>query len=849
MASRIKMRKIFISFILLFLCSPGWSQQLPYTTVGLKEGLPQSTVLNMAQDAQGYMWLGTQGGLCKYDGNQVQVFTNYDGIGSNFIRDMHFDSLGQLWIATIDHGICCYNGQTFTHFNQSNGLLSNQIRCFIKTRSGHYFIASIDSGIIWVDPYLHQRIIRTPEGATILYARDIIEQPNGNIWIGYAHGIIELEKNKQYQPRYILNNQPEMICLKHDQQGNTWVGGTGALWLFTKDSAINCSQWIPEYAEVWDVLPADTAGIMRFATTSGILQKTQKKSTWLTTLNGLPTNDVRTLYRDKNGQVWAGCFGGGAVILDNKGMEHFGASATVNSFAVNTLAEDAEGNIWMGTNSQGIVYLPRFSDQPTILPGKQNISYIMASCTHPTNNQIWMGTYEGDIYYITNKKITQVWKPANNQSFKLLNLQYWKDQLLISTEHGMYTLDPISYQLKKLNEFGDLYCAYSFTDTFGNLWILGGEGEILRWAQGTLTSFTAQINPSHAGITHGLYDAQHGLYWFCSNSGLLIWNGKKTVTLHSKKGIHGDSPWSISMDHNHRIWLGYSDGVECIQPETGTIHFYGYNQGFTPIETNSCATFCDRAGNIWLGTVTGATRILVNKIQPEKSLVNLWITRVGVNEQPVFTQDLLKTTPPTLSLKYNQNNLAIDLVGICFSNAQNVQYSWMLQGFDKKWCQPGLEKKAIYSNLQPGTYHFKAKAIDPQGFESEIIQITLIIQKPIWNRWWFYVAEIALMLTIVFFSFRFTSNPHKNRLGNVLTLVSILIIFEGILLYVSGYVNQFTAGIPVFQLVMNVILAGTLHPIEQLIRKWMQKWALKKMHKTHSPPPPQQAQEQDAPND
>ncbi len=819
------------AFLFPFFILTCFSQQLPYKTIGLKDGLPQSIVYRMVQDHQGYMWLATPGGVCRYDGSRFDVYSQYDGIGAYFIINMQFDDRGQLWVATYGNGIACFNGQKFTNFNRSSGLISNQIRCFIGTSSGDYFVSTIDTGIVWVDKYLEQKVILDPDGKKILFARDIRELPNGNIWIGCNHGIIELDKKNNYSPKYILKEEHEIICFETDQEGDIWAGGDQSLWEFKKGGKVNWSHLIPEYTEVWDLLEDRSTGSMYIATTTGLIEKNGTKYNLITSANGLTVDDTKSLVRDRNGNIWVGTLGGGAVILENKGIDHFTSGEEVSDFAATTMVEDTEGNIWIGTNNQGLLICDGNVLKKPLYVSRNDIKDPFVSVKDPVTGDVFFAEYEGTLIRIRNGKVVWKWQPRTSDPLRILGIHYFEEKLFITTYHGVYSISEKDNQLNRVEGFGDLYASYSFSDPFGYLWILSDGGKIMKWKDGRVEDLTELINPTRSSVVQGLYDPVHQLYWFCSYSGLIAFNGKQTYKLHSKNGIHSDSPWSMILDHSGNIWLGLPNGVECIDFEKKTSQFLGYDQGFTPIETNSCVIECDKEGNVWFGTICSATRIRVNDIKPKKSIVDLWIQHITVNEVPVFIQDVLHDKKETLILPYYKNNLVIDLNGICFDNAKDVKYSWHLSGLDEKWTVFHNERKAIYSNLPPGTYQFKARAMDPNGFEAKEVDLKIIIKKPVWNRWWFYTAEVLVMIFLIFLSFRFTSNPSQNKLGNLLTLVSILIIFEAVLIYVSGYVNKFTGGVPIFQLIMNVILAGTLHPLEQGIRKLMRKWAFKKKKK------------------
>lgn len=818
---------LFFAWVIM---GSSYGQQLPLLHIGLKEGLPQSSVLRMKQDHMGYMWFATQGGLCRYDGTHFKVYSQFDGIASNYVRDIEFDKDGMMWVSTIDKGISCFNGRKFINFNSSTGLLTDQTRRFLKTKSGDYIICSVDKGVICADSYMNQRVILSPEGDTILYARDAIELDNGNVWIAHGYGIIELVKSKDYAPRHILKGENEMIRFYKDVKGDIWAGGTNTIIEYTKDTLTDYSYLVPANTDVWDILEESTTGKMYFATGVGLMIKYRNDITWLTTFNGLMVNDLRSLYKDRNGHLWTGTLGGGVTILENKGIDHFTYTENIKRFAANTITEDGDGNIWIGTNSDGVIYTDKKQAYISPYVSASDMQEVMTSTRDKETGAIWMAEYTGKIVKIMNKKV--VWRfKSNEKTLRLLNISHHKGKLYIATQKGFYVLSEKENKLTKIEELGEAYYSYSFFDADDNLWVLADDGKIIKYKNGKITDYTNLINPTHASTTQGIYDPYRKIYWFCTYSGLMVTNLKYVHHLHSKNGLLSDSPWSIAQDHHGDIWLGHPNGIERINYKTRSSKSFGYDQGFTPIETNSCASYCDQQGNIWFGTVSSATRIRVNDISMRKSIVNLCIQKIWVNEKLEYEEDLMHHSKEKLVLSWRKNNITLDLMGICFENAKDVTYSWSLQGFDKKWTKWDNNTRAIYSNLRPGTYIFKAKAKDPNGYETQPVSLKIIIKKPVWNYWWFYVIEVAIMAIIIYLSFAYSADPYKNKLGNILTLVSILIIFEGLLIYVSDYVNDLTAGIPIFQLIMNVILAGSLHPLEQLIRKFMRRYALKQRKK------------------
>ncbi len=800
------------------------AQHYPFTTITNKDGLPQSSVFKIAQDHQGYIWMATEAGLCRYDGYDFKNYSYHSGLDANFIFDIEFDSKGRLWIGSFGTGIAVFDGTSFYSFNATNGFPLGFITDIFFSRENELWVASKDHGIVRVTMEYRPRIYYFDELSKGLYAQKLDQLPNGDIVSTGNKGIICFKKSANYQPRKIHPTMTEGLFV--DETGGIWAGGYGTL-LYIKDTiVIDRSGWLRNHATVSNISSPPNSGKLYFSTEEGLLVIKDTSRTWITTENGLSYNLIKDVMEDRFGNTWVSTYGNGATLLNDRGMTHYDSDGQGGDLCTFSITEDKNGKIWIGKYYGGYYERTDTSFEKTKLDINETAN--PASCISDDEGNVYLLANNKFIYKIHNNQLEwYIAVPVEIVPFSLLKLK--NDDLLITGFGGCLVFNEENRSFQKYGMTEGIFMKEPFFDSSGNIWAMGEQGEVYKMEEGKVTDYTELINPIQATITDGLYDHMHRLWWFTSAKGLVVWNGKNKLLLHSGNGLRSDLFFSVTQDHSGRIWAGHVQGLECIDPGTFKVTHIGYDQGFLPIETNAGSAFTDSKGNVWFGTLTAATKINVNEFDKDSTKGMLRLEQMEVNGKNIFYETYNDSAYPKLRLKHNQNNLNFQIVSLCYTNAKDVKYSWKMEGVDEEWTTKVNTREINYTNLAPGDYTFMAKAINPNGFMTNQINIDIHISKPFWNTPGFYLFEVVTFLFIVFLSFRFTRQAANNRLGQIMTLLSIFIIFESAMLYISGYTDKFTNGIPVFQLVMNVILAASLHPLEQKIRILMRKLAKRRI--------------------
>jgi ligand-binding sensor domain-containing protein len=813
------------SILFCFILSAGVldAQRFPFTTITNKEGLPQSSVFKTVQDHQGYIWVATEAGLCRYDGYEFKNYSYFSGLDANFIFDIEFDKKGRLWVGSFGTGISVYDGTGFYTFNTSNGFPANFVIDIHFSSSGDLWVASKENGIFRTSLDYEPKIQFFNKTGVGFYGQKITELPNGDMLGAGDGGVYQYVKENNYEP-VIIHTEPT-ISLLLDNNGGLWTGGNHRLFYIKDKIIIDHSDWVIDNS-VLGICKTSQPNVIYFCTETGLITLKDTIKAVLTTENGLSYSLIKDVNEDRFGNIWVSTYGNGATLLDDKGMTHYDSDGKGGDLCAFSIGEEKDGKIWIGKYFGGYFEVTSNGISKTKI-GLPDDANPLSSYTDDEGN-VYLISNNEYIYKISDGKLSWSFQiPFKTESiFGVLKLK--DEKILVTGTFGCMKVDEKNNQWEFIRGTENIFMKEPFYDEYGAIWLLGELGDLYKIQNNGVEDYTMLINPTRASVTHGMYDKLHHLWWITTARGVLIWNGMDILQLHSGNGLKSDLSFSVVQDKLGKIWIGQVQGIACIDVETKQIKQFGYDQGFQPVETNAGAAFVDSKGNVWFGTLTSASKIDVTRIGKDSTTGILRLKEIEINNQIYYTENYNDTTYPKLYLKHYQNNLDFQFASLCYTNAKDVKYSWRMEGLDKHWITKTNTKEVNYSNLDPGDYTFMVEAINPNGYVTNRLEIKIEISQPFWNRPGFYLFEILVFLFIVFLSFRFTRQSSNNRLGQIMTLLTIFIIFESAMLYISHYTDKFTNGIPIFQLVMNVILAASLHPLETRIRLFMRKIAKKK---------------------
>lgn len=745
-----------------------------FTNFTEKEGLANNTVLSILQDKSENIWIGTySGGVSKYDGNTFTNFAGKEGFSNNSVRSIIQDKNGNLWFGTEGGGLLKYDGKSFTHFTEKEGLSNNMVSTILQDRNGNIWIGTDGGGVSKYDGKSFANFTEK-EGLSNNKILKIIQDKRGNIWFGTDGGGVLKYDGKtftNFTEKEGLSNNVVWSILE-DKSGNLWFGTySGGIskydgkyfTRFTENEGLSKNF-------VWSMLE-DKSGNLWFGTYGGGVSKFNGKIfTNFTEKEGLPNNLILSSIQDKNGNLWFGTYDGSITKYDGKSFTSYSEKENLSNNSVRAILEDKNGNFWFGTDGGGVMKYDgktfiHFAEKEGLLNNQ------VMSILEDRLGNIWFGTYDGGVSKYDGKSFTNFTKKEGLSNNRVVSiLQDKRGNLWFGTDGGGVTM---------LSEDGKTFTHFTqkeglsnnrvwsiVQDKNENLWF-GTFGGVSRLSKNlkSITRFTAKDGLSNDFI-FSMYQDKKGNLWFGTRFGL----DKLSANNHLKLDEILDKSKSVSGD----------SGVK-----EKEVYFknYDYEDGFLGIGVNGGKTICeDKNGTIWIGsndrliayhsegdkpdTISPNLQLTNIELYNEKvEWINLTDSRKGNN--PIVAKDTAITLrngavihdfefdgitkwyglPGKLSLAYNNNYLTFIYIGITQLQSQKVKYKYKLEGFDKNWSAVTNRTEAPYGNLPSGTYTFKVKAVNSEGYWSNELSYHFTIRPPWWGTLGFRIGMWLLIIT------------------------------------------------------------------------------------------------------
>lgn len=775
------LKKIFIAYIfclflgLIILSNSLFSQTYNFANYSVEQGLVQSKVFAVYQDSEGYMWFGTEGGVSKFNGKTFENFTTEEGLKENAVTEIFQDKKQRIWFGHIEGSISVMINDSIQKAVISDATLRGRVFTIFQDSEGSIWFGAARSGAVRISEKDSLNFTGTQFSAKESLGNDVFDiwqDTNGSLYFFSDLGIKKYLKEK---------NTFETIAIKG----------------------------LPYFPKITSVLDNDEDILFGTIDRGLIIYNKSEKSSWnINTGNGLPHNWITTIAKDKNQNVIAGTWGGGAIIFDSYSAEEelkFDILNTDKGICNNkiwSIKDDSEGNLWIGTNEGGV----------SCFKGKRFITYdkktgfdneVIWSIFQDSNNSLWFGTNEGifisdpkklddkapfiritqqngllhnQVMCIKEDKENNVWLGTwggvsvfNLKTNKIQNYSRVDGKLVdnyintiefddagnawVGTISGITRINLKTDSVKSFNTLNGLSgnnIATIFKDSKGNIWIGTRGGGLMKYNQDGFIHYSRIQGLNHNSPTSVVEDKSGNLWIGTEGGGLFVFDGVQFVNFKTRNGLLSDFVNLVIADKKNNIWIGTGAGLNKYNQIERKFYDYGKQEGFKSIESKSNAVLQDSEGNIWFGTNAG-----VVKYQSKfDNIINI--------ESPVHLTSfkvLLKETnlENNLSLKYDQNHVTFYFTSPCFSNPDKVLYSFRLQGMDEDFMPPTQQTFAAYSNLPSGDYTFQVKARNHLGlWSSKSAAFSFSIKPPFWKTWWFYAicAIIAILIIYIYVKLR-----------------------------------------------------------------------------------------------
>jgi signal transduction histidine kinase/ligand-binding sensor domain-containing protein/DNA-binding response OmpR family regulator len=802
--------KSLLTAIFLVLTPIAYSQDyrfFGFRQLATEHGLADNSINTIHQDKTGFIWIGTSYGLSRYDAYNIRNFRfseiDSQSIINNNIRCIVDDTIpGNLWIGT-QSGLCYFDRYTESFRNYNFPGIDNTTGLFVEDiilSEMNGLILATNRGV-FIDKGGQKKWLTTKSKKATLYHDEILcilEDSYHQIWIGTRNGvdIYNPEENSivhldisidSKNPLYVygleedLNNNI-LLCTRYHGLIILYGGGSQNYSMYNSYNTDLKGNWISSALEMDPehyLLSVRDVGLTLLNHKTGVTEL--YKPDIFDPYNKSNINSIATtcLYKDVQHNIWIGTYNNGVNMLDinKKPFRHYRVTVKPDGLINNhirALFQDSDKRIWIGTKEEGGVseFIPEKDIfchfLKTNKPGDLNDDYIF--CFEEFNKDtLLVGTFRGGINVFDKRNgwFTPVMHDSRLPRSDLLNAVYsikkdsrgriWvgtlKNLCLFNLHEKSFILIDSIFEVKNIVE-----------DQNNRIWIASQPSGLYRYDE-KLERFEkiALSNDKNeiislSGINHIYVDSRNNLWLATGGSGIVTFDTEslQSKVFSIKDGLPTDQVFSVMEDNQGNIWASTGIGLSMLDLRNQKFNNYETFDGLqgTNFERQVCLKI--HTGELIFGGNNGFNifqplDIKKNQFIPPVYITNLRISNTEVDikdKESVLTQPIQVTK--NVTLKHNQSDLTFEFTALNYSVPEKNHYAYMLQGYDSDWVQAGTSRKAVYTNIDPGSYVFRVKASNNDGIWNENDTSLLVrILPPFWNTWVAYLIYSLALAVII----------------------------------------------------------------------------------------------------
>ena len=809
---------------------------LRFEHLSVDDGLAQESVLAMAQDADGFMWFGTQNGLSRFDGYRFVNFRNAVGdpntLASNWVRVLHVDPQRRLWIGS-DGGLARYDAaaQGFQHFlpdepaRRGNG--NRHVRAIIDDGKGGLWIGTGDG-------LQHFEIAsgrfttwhHVPGDSGSLASDDITSlalDRTGRLWIGTAAGVDSLGPGRGRFEHHRVGSQERrdtVHALLLDASGALWIGSLGGLdrMTLTGPEAGQRRYFGPQdgIPQAWiSALYQDAQGQLWVgAHDEGLYRWDARHARFeahrqvITDSHSLADNHIAALYRDRVGTFWVGTWYAGVsrVDLGSGGFarivrERDGAVSADNR--VKAIENDGNGKLWLAATTSLQLYDPASSAPNRIWrhePGNPNslIDSAVNAVVRDRQGLVWVGGRTGITSFDpkSGRFQRQVLASGDPNANTVRAMTLGRDGALwIATKGGLHMLDPAtrrltSYRHDPARQFSlaDNTVRPVLEDRRGRLWVGTFHGlDLLDRASGRFRHFRHdQYDPTSLSNDeiHYLMEDRAGNVWVGTAVGLnkmvTAPDGSVSFVRYTMRdGLVDDAVAAMIEDNDGAIWISTTNGLSRFDPASGSWRSYTAADGTIDGAYFDASAARGPDGTLYFGGFNGITAfdpraLRYNRIAPRAVITGFQIFNRPVQQAFPELLDGPVEEARAITLSSKHSVFSIEFSALHYAAPKRNRFAYKLEGFDQQWVNADAGKRfATYTNLDPGQYVFRVRAANKDGVWSETpATLTVTIEPPVWGTWWFRVTALVFLASVAVGGYRLRTRRLRRQQLRLERLVS-----------------------------------------------------------------------------
>ena len=781
---------------------PFWAKDdYRYRHITMNDGLSANAVRNIVQDDQGFIWFGTDNGLCRYDGVKVQPY-RINELGYNqYISSLLVDD-GQLFIGTAQGVFLLkYKDQTITRLPIN---ISSTVTSIAHDKEDGLWISTYGQGVWQYIPNTgktkHYDIKETSGAVAQVYVDN-----NNQVWTVTNWGAPVIQRlNRLHNEFEAVNLSSPLLPSLNYNALRMLQTRDGRMWLGTWENGL---MLLHSNGQLEQVLSPDLSKAGSHIHTlyelsddcicigcdDGAICFNPHTREWhhLLGKQSLKARFVYAITSDKEGGLWMGTFYGGVSYISpvGKRFEAFTVENGLSGNVISRFCEDNHGRIWVASDDGGLMcYLPkeqRFSNYPH----QALLSRLNAHALCMAGNELWIGTYTDGVQVMNLEtgqlhQYTQTSSPNsldNSSCYALYSDE--RGRIWAGTMEGLNLYNRTKNQFERIANLNAMVIDID-KDRAGNLWI-STQGNGL-WKYHVATKKLKQYKHEDAD-KQSLPDNQvncclvdeAGKLWVGTLDGLCSYNPRTDDFTYVDLDVANHDVMGIIEDQG-ALWLSTERGIVRFEPGSGEVDSEKHpltqpqTQRFTrhdglvseQFQPNACLKTKD--GCIYFGSTTGFNSFYPYQIKANSVMPPVYVTSLEILNREERNADGLPldlTLTKQITIGYGDSKMVtLSFASLSYCSPEKIQYAYMLEGFDRDWNYVGNQNRATYTNLPAGTYTFRVKATNNDGIWSDNeAELKIIVHPPFWWSWYAKIVYLLLIVATMWLYVRYRVSLVENR--------------------------------------------------------------------------------------
>lgn len=778
------MRRLLSTLILsvLFLSEThAQDDDLLFRRISPEEGFTYGAIKVIEEDANGFIWFGTEHGLYRYNSRQVEKFVGENGnvhsIPGNNIDDLFKDSQGRLWIAA--NKAFCYFDESGQHFMRISleGSACDGVNVtadkIIENKKEDIYVLHCNQiyRMDFQDSLFRKVSVALQDSSDIITC--IAFDNADNLWAGTSHGFVYSSPEPYQQFEIFFHRQDDRIQAIYQDNNTLWIGyeTRGADHVNSQGILISHysqygfdSEGQPGNDRVRGIIK-DSQNRIWIGTNNGLLLIDRNRTRLIRRdyYNNLPHNSIHSLFMDSREGIWVGTWSGGLIYLGKNKTQflHFNhnpGNKPLMSNVVSSFAEDKAGSVWISTEDGGLNHFDRATKEFTSFAGKipgSSPGNIKKICYDGTDH-LWLGTYAVGLWsFDISSAIYRRHPVGGKTNISIYDILYEGDGMwLASFGEGLIYYDPKKDVVKQyLSVNNDPYSLSSnlartlLPDRYGGLWV--GTQNGLNYKPKGSEQFTRYFYNQYGiqSISNNqifnLFEDSSGLIWIGTGGGGVNFFDPETSefsVLNKEDGLAGASVYGILEDKNGNLWFSTENGLSCYSPRNRSFRNFTKEDGLQGNQFNPGAAYASANGEFLFGGPNGFNLFNPELITKNPVSPKVFISSLEINNQkvdPSSGHESLTSAIHTLDelvLKHHQNTLSFGFVANNFTQPNKNQFRYRLVNYQNQWIDAGTSGKATFTLVPPGKYILEVIGSNNDGIWSEQpAQLKINILNPFWR--------------------------------------------------------------------------------------------------------------------